>query len=40
VYILRVLIYNGKKLTDIAFGHSYFDLNAYDKFLKGELLDT
>jgi tryptophan synthase beta chain len=21
-------------------GHGYFDLNAYDKFLKGELPDT
>jgi hypothetical protein len=38
--MLWVLIYSGKKLTDIAFGHSYFDLSAYDKFLKGELLDT
>jgi len=35
-----VLIYNGKKLTDITFGHGYFDLSAYDEFLKGELLDT
>jgi predicted alternative tryptophan synthase beta-subunit len=35
-----VLIYNGKKLIEIALGHGYFDLNAYDKFLKGELPDT
>jgi len=35
-----VLIYIGKKLIDIASGHGYFDLSAYDEFLKGELPDT
>jgi len=40
VYILRVLIYNGKKLIEIVLGHGYFDLSTYDKFLKGQLPDT